>query len=548
MKKIIALALAACLLTSFAGCGKSPNSTQSTTSSKNADTAPSKMPIDNTGKIVETPITLTGFVYEHSQFNADYDQMPFWDELSKETNINFEFERIPSAAWIEKLNLKLISGSLPDFFGGNYNCVTPDDIAKYGGKAFYDFSSLLGENAPNLMAILEKRPDYASYMKTVDGKMYGFPAFFTELEQNIGSFPLINQRWLEALKLPMPKTTDELYTTLKAFKENDPNGNGKKDEIPLSAMDKTLGSLLAKTFGGAFSYLYSPADFIASDKDGKIYFSPSTDGYKESLKYLRMLYTEKLIDQEIFTTDRATYVAKANQGRDNQTVGIGYGGIQEQNFIGLDSIDDYIPFIPVKGPTGASGFTNQNAAFMPNTFVITTANKYPAETVRLVDRLYEEKWSFQTFFGMIGTAFEESKDEPGKYVLKPVAEGDNEAQRSYKSSPKSMPYYMPEELIDKLLVPDPINQLNTWENCRAFVPHLIEPANPAVWPMTVDDSKSVAQLRVDLQRLVEEKRAAWVSGSADIDAEWDSYISVLKSMGVDDYVKYYQTSYDGLQK
>ena len=31
----------------------------------------------------------------------------------------------------------------------------------------------------------------------------------------------------------MPTTTEEFYEVLKAFKTQDPNGNGKADEIPL---------------------------------------------------------------------------------------------------------------------------------------------------------------------------------------------------------------------------------------------------------------------------------------------------------------------------
>ena len=44
----------------------------------------------------------------------------------------------------------------------------------------------------------------------------------------------INKEWLDKLGLAVPTTTDELYNVLKAFKTQDPNGNGKADEIPLT--------------------------------------------------------------------------------------------------------------------------------------------------------------------------------------------------------------------------------------------------------------------------------------------------------------------------
>ncbi len=44
----------------------------------------------------------------------------------------------------------------------------------------------------------------------------------------------IYKPWLDKLGLKMPETTEELYQVLKAFKEQDPNGNGQADELPLS--------------------------------------------------------------------------------------------------------------------------------------------------------------------------------------------------------------------------------------------------------------------------------------------------------------------------
>ena len=50
------------------------------------------------------------------------------------------------------------------------------------------------------------------------------------------SYPKLwfNYDWLEKLGLEEPQTTEELYEVLKAFKTQDPNGNGKANEIPLT--------------------------------------------------------------------------------------------------------------------------------------------------------------------------------------------------------------------------------------------------------------------------------------------------------------------------
>lgn len=44
---------------------------------------------------------------------------------------------------------------------------------------------------------------------------------------------MINKSWLEKLGLEVPKTWDDLTKVLTAFKNDDPNGNGEADEIPM---------------------------------------------------------------------------------------------------------------------------------------------------------------------------------------------------------------------------------------------------------------------------------------------------------------------------
>ena len=72
-----------------------------------------------------------------------------------------------------------------------------------------------------------------------DGHIYAFP-WIEELgagKENIHSidtFPWINVEWLNNLGLDMPTNAEELKEVLLAFKNDDPNGNGQADEIPLS--------------------------------------------------------------------------------------------------------------------------------------------------------------------------------------------------------------------------------------------------------------------------------------------------------------------------
>ena len=134
---------------------------------------------------------------------------------------------------------------------------------------------------------------------TVDGRMY-YENYGSRVPTRAGQILWINVEWLTGLGLAAPQTTDELYEVLKAFKEKDPNGNGKADEIPL--------------IGSGDDYFYMPVELIlnafVSCDPYHSYFDPAeqeavcvagTDEFREGLKFCAKLFEEGLIDANCFT-------------------------------------------------------------------------------------------------------------------------------------------------------------------------------------------------------------------------------------------------------
>ena len=48
----------------------------------------------------------------------------------------------------------------------------------------------------------------------------------------------------------------------------------------------------------------------------------------------------------------------------------------------------------------------------------------------------------------------------------------------------------------------------------------------------------------DLKKYYEETVAGWITGSANIDAEWDSYVSYMKNLGAETVLEVKQTQSD----
>ena len=67
------------------------------------------------------------------------------------------------------------------------------------------------------------------------------------------------------------------------------------------------------------------------------------------------------------------------------------------------------------------------------------------------------------------------------------------------------------------------------------------------WPrpyFSEEDSSRISELRTDIFNTVNEKKAAWVTGKADINADWDKYVESLNNMGLEEYIDILQKTYD----
>ena len=105
--------------------------------------------------------------------------------------------------------------------------------------------------------------------------------------------------WLEALDLEMPTNPDELYEVLKAFKEQDPNGNGEADEIPMIGTHGTWNGYFDEMIINFFTYYNT--DYMLGVEDDVVYAPFTTDEWQEAMIYMNKLVSEGLLSNLSFT-------------------------------------------------------------------------------------------------------------------------------------------------------------------------------------------------------------------------------------------------------
>jgi len=62
--------------------------------------------------------------------------------------------------------------------------------------------------------------------------------------------------------------------------------------------------------------------------------------------------------------------------------------------------------------------------------------------------------------------------------------------------------------------------------------------------LTQDEQDIYNDCWVDIQKKISEMNAAFITGQADIEAEWDNYVKELYDMGLQDVIDVYQAALD----
>ena len=171
---------------------------------------------------------------------------------------------------------------------------------------------------------------------------------------------------------------------MRAFKNGDPNGNGKADEIPFVVMRLwqevyiSLGQMM-----GPFGYTYG-----YQIEDGKVIDPRLLPEYKDGIKFLRQLWTEGLMDPELFTQDTPTYRAKAQA----QPPVYGFAVTWRQGYTFGEEVaqKNYVPIPPLMDENGVRRWWGlKQRTTVSESLVITSAAEDPIPQVvaRWVDYL-----------------------------------------------------------------------------------------------------------------------------------------------------------------
>ncbi|RRJ67066.1 ABC transporter substrate-binding protein [Paenibacillus oralis] len=518
------LLLAAMFVSLLSGCGGSGNAKKEE-GSGNAENSVSK----DGFPIVQEPITLTMMAPDVGLQN--WKDMAVLQEMEKLTNIHFVYNNAPKDSFDTKKNLVFASGEYPDVFYAAG--LTPAEQMNYGEQGILiPLEGLIDEYAPNFKKVLEEYPDVRKSITAPDGHIYSLPVI--EFNQPWYRNPMwYNGDFLKKLDIgKLPETTEELYTYLKRVKEEDPNGNGKADEIPLSSVNlRDIRTWLLGAYG-----IYEEEIYV--DDQDVIHYTPMEEGYKEYLAFLNRLWAEDLLDHETFSQTAEQKKAKAQNGQ----VALFSEWHAYMTLGGEPGTDDPM-FTPVKSDMVDKPAIAKNKGITTGAFAITNTNPAPEASLRWIDYLYSYDGALLFNKGPEGVLWEYTdKANRVKQYLPVPGGGDREEYRATLTPNYGIP-------APTISFDDVYKGLKTdfeiWVDSESKTKLLDQGARipfPTLF-LTSEQQAEVTTLSSDLNTYVRQMEAKFVTGAEPL-AGWDSYVDTVKKMGGDRMRQIYQEAYD----
>ncbi|WP_245832986.1 extracellular solute-binding protein [Oceanobacillus timonensis] len=467
----------------------------------------------------------------------EWENMELLKDYAEKTNIQFQYVTPPISDFQTKLNLAFTSGDTGDIiYGAGTDNLTPGMEVDYGEQGvLMPLEELIEEYAPNLKKLLEERPDIKKSITTVDGHIYSLPMVSDETTAQWYTGPLwYNGKWLEELGVEeLPKTTDEFYELLKRFKEEDPNGNGQADEIPLLdvKMESSRPWLLAA---------FGIKEWGIEENNGKVRYTPMEEAYKEYLTYMNKLYEEGLLDSETFSQSDEQKKAKGQDSRIGVfpdwysffTTGESEEeAVENPMFYPLTNDDSKDPVIPL-----GHGMTR-------GIFSISENNPNPEASIRWIDHFYSSEGFEYLNMGPEGYLWEWEDEEKGTKQKLDTPEG-YESSEDYRGS--LTPDY-------GITTPSLRNDLDSLGEDTVFEQFIkketaekIEPYGEIGYPLvylTKEEQKEVNNIEVDLKSYVEQMEAKFITGVEPL-SNWDNYVDTIEKMNIERYVEIHQDAYN----
>jgi putative aldouronate transport system substrate-binding protein len=456
-------------------------------------------------------------------------------ELEKRTGVSIEYIEVAPPTQSESLNLMFASGDFPDIINyavtGSYSVsyLIDNDIA-------IDLADMMDAYAPSYSALMEADP--ALYLATVDddGQIGGLAGYQYNAFTTTGA--IVRADWVEKVGMTPEDlvTIDDYYDYLSAIKSQ----GLCEYPMPLRFDASISGCPFLAAMGGyAGPAAESSAQSFYYDDNDELVYSYITDTYHEYLSLMAQWYSEGLITRDLLNSDML----------DSSAITSGSYGIFWQDCQFMDSWteagqvnDPDYTLVGISEPLVEAG---QTVGFGDITdisinLIITTGCADPELALQWLDYHFSEEGSILCQYGLEGEGL--AYDENGKPDYSELISDNPDGlstDNALNAYAVNINMYAKNGTTLRRAY-DTMQQeaLDAWNDCR----EVTKSSFVGLFTLDSAETATVQQYYTDISTYVAEQIGKFLVGEADVDADWDDFVSTVESMNIEEVIDAYRSA------
>lgn len=364
--------------------------------------------------------------------------------------------------------------------------------------------------------------------------------------------PMIRKDWVDKLGLAMPATADELFEVLKAFQEQDANGNGEADEVVAIDFDNFANGL-SQYFGLGTDVCY--IDY----ETGKV----TSPWYEEGIKDY-ITFMQKLCEAGLLETSGQGNEKKA----ENKVALINSWWIETWEEPGVTVPEGepapYFCGVLCQGKEGIDPILSRQNGIQKGSYEFAVTDQADQEAIgALLDYLASEDYSVLSEFGIEGYTFE--KDSDG--TMKKFAAGNGSGNSEVEIMSKLPALWVNDSILPRSEMVNRVQELVTCEEAgktmgypetgfkekakviqdvydnETSYKYAVMDTKANLAAATEEENERIADITADFETYYKELLTKLILGQQTMD-NWDTYLQEMKELGLDELISITQARYD----
>lgn len=525
------------------GCGgnAAPGSAPASDSSSitSASISESGEPIQATYPLSEEPVTLRVYMKDSSGKGINFNEVAGYKAAFEKLGVNVEFIIPAVGSEADQFNLMIASGEYPDIILWDFRSTPMSLPEMVNSGVLLDIDEYIRQYAPNYLKLLNGREEYLKEATADDGHLLSMYAFNEGIPVSGG--PAMRADLLKKYNLDVPVTIEDWTEVMTGLKENGV-------AYPMICGKQRDGTIW---FDGFMSAYKTSNVFCLDDETGDVVFGPATDNFKEYVAQLNAWFEAGLIDPEFSSLDGTAMNARLTDSRSacapNMQLSYHIGNITnvaretnpEFEFVGC-------PW-PVLNEGDQASYVVKAITYSGKQAAITSACANPVIATQFLDYFYSEEGQDFLCWGIEDESYAVNGDGAKQFtdviMNNPDGKNPQEAILAYATPQYNFANVMLDEPYAQIIttLPEQLSARNTWLDADAGV------ALPQL-TIAADVQSDYSMLMNDINTYVQEMYVKFISGQANLDTDWESYVNALNGMGLETATQYVIDAYTKYQQ